>query len=188
MILSSSEHAKDYVALWHIELRSYVVYQVYHMALSLKNRRCVVFEQVILLVTIDTNQLACSLYCNPMKMIKGWSCFASFDCLLCVRKCSSRSTKMTSLGNFRGFCLHFTYAIWAQRSCHWVKGKVWVPLLTDWTWNRFPLSKDRTRRWPILTPMAKNIDVQFAAAYVCGLREKFLIPFRICGTKTFVES
>ena len=147
------------------------------------------FEQLILLVAIDTIQLTCSLYWTPTTMLKGWSCFASFGRLLGVRKCSSRSTNRASLQNFRDFCLHFAYAIRAQWSCDWVKGKVWVPLLRDRTWNRFPLSKDRTRRRPILTPIAKNVyvQIQLAAAYVRGLMEKFSIPFRVHRTKTFME-
>ena len=153
------------------------------MALSLKNWRSVGLKQYI-----PHNSLA-AIYSSPTTMVKGWSYFPSFGHLLGVRKCSSRSTNRASLDNFRGVCLHFAYAIWAQWSCHWVKGKVWVPLLRDRTWNRFPLSKDRTRRRPILTPMAKNVyfQIQSAAAYVCGLMEKFSIPFPVCRTKTFME-
>ena len=41
----------------------------------------------------------------------------------------------------------------------------------------------------MLTPMAEivYVKIQSAAAYVCGLMEKFLIPFSIRQTKNFME-
>ena len=40
-----------------------------------------------------------------------------------------------------------------------------------------------------MTPMADDVYVQIqsAAAYVCELKENFSIPFRLRGTKAFVE-
>ena len=96
-------------------------------------------------------------------------------------------TNRASLENFRSFCLHFEYAIQSQRSCHWVKGIVWVPLPRDRTWNRFPLSKEMTgpgggRSWlPWLTMfMFKYSRPQ--PMYV-SLRRIFQFHFAYAGQK-----
>ena len=114
--------------------------------------------------------------------------------LLCFVWSSSLRAKMlfkvknwASLEIFRVFCLHFTYGIRAQRSCYWVKGKVWAPLLRDRTWNRFPLSNDHdgTRRRPILTPMAKMYMFKYSwlqRMYV-GLWRNFQFHFANAGQK-----